>query len=123
VQAWRRAHPGYWRRSPPKGASGGVALQDSLITQAIDNKQESGQFMAPALQDLLTAQPTVLLGLIAQFTDSTLQDDISRMGQRLLRLGQDVLQGQAPGDGQSPASKATHLPRQSQAPPAEVQLD
>jgi hypothetical protein len=123
VQAWRRAHPGYWRRSPPGGSSEGAPLQDSLITQAVDNKEESGHFVAPALQDLLTAQPIVLIGLIAQFVDSTLQDDIARMGQRLLRLGHDVLHGQVPGDGQSQDSKATNLPRQSQAPPGAIQLD
>jgi hypothetical protein len=123
VQAWRQAHPGYWRRPPPGGSSEGTPLQVSLITQAVDNKKESGQFVDPALQDLLSAQAIVLIGLIAQFTDSTLQDDISRAGQRLLRLGHDVLHGQVPGDGQSQGSKSTNQPRQSQAPPPTVQLD
>ena len=119
VQAWRRAHPGYWRRSPVGGSLKGAPLQDSLITQAVDNKEESGQFVEPALQDLLAAQPTVLIGLIAQFSDSTLQDDIARVGQRLLRLGHDVLNG----DDTSHDPQAANLPRQSQAPPATVQLD
>jgi hypothetical protein len=119
VQAWRRAHPGYWRRSPAGGSLKGAPLQDSLITQAVDNKEESGQFVEPALQDLLSAQPTVLIGLIAQFSDSTLQDDIARVGQRLLRLGHDVLTG----DGASHDPQAADMPRQSQAPPPSVQLD
>ena len=119
VQAWRRAHPGYWRRSPARGSLKGALLQDSLITQAVDNNEESGQFVEPALQDLLAAQPTVLLGLIAQFSDSTLQDDIARVGQRLLRLGNDVLNG----DGKTHDPQTAHMPRQSQAPPPTVQLD
>jgi hypothetical protein len=71
VQDWRRAHPGYWRRPSAGGSLKGAPLQDSLITQAVDNNEESGQFVEPALQDLLNAQPTVLIGLIAQFSDST----------------------------------------------------
>ena len=119
VQAWRRAHPGYWRRSSARGSLKGAPLQDSLITQAVDNNKESGQFVEPALQDLLAAQPTVLLGLIAQFSDSTLQDDIARVGHRLLRLGHDVLHG----DGNTHDPQAADMPRQSQAPPPTVQLD
>ena len=119
VQAWRRAHPGYWRRSPPRGSHGETPLQDSLITLAVDNNKESSQFVEPALQDLLSAQPTVLIGLIAQFSDSMLQDDIARVGQRLLRLGHDVLNGV----GISHDPQAADMPRQSQAPPPTVQLD
>ena len=119
VQAWRRAHPGYWRRSPAGGPLKDAPLQDSLITQAVDNNEESGQFVEPALQDLLNAQSTVLLGLIAQFSDSTLQDDIARVGQRLLRLGYDILNG----DGKTHDPQTAHMPHQSQAPPPTVQLD
>ncbi len=119
VQTWRRAHPGYWRRAPAKGSLEGPPLQDSLITQAVDNNEESSQFVESALQDILSAQPTVLIGLIAQFSDSTLQDDIARVGQRLLRLGHDVLNG----DGISHDPQTADMPRQSQAPPPTVQLD
>jgi ABC-type phosphate transport system permease subunit len=43
------------------------------------------------LQDLLMAQPTVLIGLIAHIVGTPLQDDIVRTTHRLLRLGQDIL--------------------------------
>ena len=118
VQAWRKAHPGYWRRSPPRGSDSPLPLQDPLITQAVDNQQESGQFAEPALQDLLSAQAIVLLGLIAQFSDSTLQDDIARMGHHLLRLGHDVLNGQTFREGSDEGPQTTDLPYSSQAPPA-----
>jgi hypothetical protein len=43
------------------------------------------------LQDVLTAQPAVLIGLIAHMAGTPLQDDIVRTTGRLLRLGQDIL--------------------------------
>ena len=43
------------------------------------------------LQEVLTAQPAVLIGLIAHMVGTPLQDDIVRTTDRLLRLGQDIL--------------------------------
>ena len=123
VQAWRKEHPGYWCRGPQSGSFEDLPLQDPLITQAIDNKEKTDQFVTSALQDLLTAQPIVLIGLIAQFTDSTLQDDIARMGHKLLRLGHDVLNGRDPVSGGTYGPQTPHLSGQSQAPPCSIQLD
>src|SRR6516164_8526404 len=64
VRAWRSRHPGYWR----KGRRVGIPLQE-----------------------ILTAQPAVLIGLIAHMVGTPLQDDIVRTTDRLLRLGQDIL--------------------------------
>src|SRR5580704_2775334 len=64
VRAWRSRHPGYWRKGRRAGAP---------------------------LQDILTAQPAVLIGLIAHMVGTPLQDDIVRTTDRLLRLGQDIL--------------------------------
>jgi hypothetical protein len=47
----------------------------------------------PALQDALGLQDPVLIGLISQLTDSTLQDSIAVTVRRLLELGQDILSG------------------------------
>jgi hypothetical protein len=55
----------------------------------------------PALQDLLLDQPAVLIGFIAQFTGSTLQDDIARSTRRLLELGHDILAGRVGDDHQT----------------------
>lgn len=64
VQRWREAHPGYWRRAKARPV---------------------------ALQDLLIIQPAVLIGLIAQLTGSTLQDDIALATRRMQQLGNDIL--------------------------------
>lgn len=120
VQAWRKSHPGYWRRFPPGGSTDSSALQDALNTHAVDNNKKITPFVDPALQDLLNAQATVLIGLIAQFSDSTLQDDIARTGRKLLTLGHDVLNGHSPATGGLHGLQTAHLSQQSQAPPGPV---
>ena len=104
VQAWRADHPGYWKRSAVAGAtttSAADALQDSCPLQAIESTGESGITASHALQDLMRDQPAVLIGFIAQFTGSTLQDDIARSARRLVELGHDILAGRA-GDAHQP---------------------
>jgi hypothetical protein len=86
-RAWRARHPGYWRKSPhPRNAH-----KDVSITQAIGSIHKTGIFVRSPLQDLLTAQPAVLVGLIAHLVGTPQQDDIVRTTDRLLRLGQDIL--------------------------------
>jgi hypothetical protein len=92
VRVWRVAHPGYWRthrRCKPS------ALQDALVPQLIEQTELFAQSppvsAPPALQDGLSLQDPVLIGLIAQLTDSTLQDSIAVTVRRLLQLGQDIL--------------------------------
>jgi hypothetical protein len=89
VRAWREAHPGYWRREAKVAGT----LQDDCQAQATEIKEQSGENAATPLQDVLTSQPLVLIGLIAQITGITLQDDIAIAGRRLLRLGQDIVGG------------------------------
>jgi len=96
VQAWRAAHPRYWRR--PGGQRGAgpdapLALQDLCPTQAVEIAEDSQNVAQDALQDLWRDQPPVLIGFIAQFTGSALQDDIARSTRRLLELGHDILAG------------------------------
>ena len=93
VQRWRAAHPGYWKRA--KGRP--VALQDALIEQVAVNKQHSEISGKVALQDLLIVQPAVMIGLIAQLTGSTLQDDIALATRRMQQLGNDILYPQPKG--------------------------
>jgi hypothetical protein len=59
--------------------------------QAIGSIGKKGIFARSPLQDLLTAQPAVLIGLIAHLVGTPQQDDIVRTTDRLLRLGQDIL--------------------------------
>ena len=88
VQQWREAHPGYWRRKQKNKQD---ALQDHLIAQPTENNDDNVQFERDALQDLLISQPPVLLGLIANFTGTALQDDIAMTFQRLQKLGLDIV--------------------------------
>jgi hypothetical protein len=87
VQAWRSRHPEYWR----KGRRVGPALQDLSVAQLIDSSRETDNSAGAPLQEVLTAQPAVLIGLIAHIVGTPLQDDIVRTTDRLLRLGQDIL--------------------------------
>jgi hypothetical protein len=102
VQRWRAEHPGYGRRA---GAATAAALQDDCHVQVIEIQEKSEDMAAGALQEVLAAQPAVLIGLIAHLTDSPLQEDIVRSTRRLLQLGQDILNGR--GDH---ADQARHLP-------------
>ena len=71
VRAWRAAHPGYWRRP---GAQSTSALQDASSVQPIEPHEKSPTLAALALQDLLCAQPVVLIGLIANLIGTAQQE-------------------------------------------------
>jgi len=105
VQAWRAAHPQYWRRPAGQRAQKLVALQDVCHTQPIEITHDSESLLPPALkdtlQDLLLNQSAVLVGFIAQFTGSALQDDMVRSTRRLVELGQDILAGRVGGGHQT----------------------
>ena len=76
VQQWREKNHGYSRK-PRSTPAATVPLQDSLISQAIENKKETTnpeRSEQDPLQDLLIAQPAVLIGLIAHLMGTTLQE-------------------------------------------------
>jgi len=87
IQDWRARHPGYWGKTPRRRN----ALKDVSTAQAIGRAGKRVISACLPLQDLLTAQPAVLIGLIAHLAGTPLQDDIVRAVDRLLRLGQDIL--------------------------------
>ena len=87
VRAWRSRHPAYWR----KVQRWAVALQDVQTAQLVDPARKTDNFVRTPLQDLLTAQDAVLIGLIAHLVGTPLQEDLARTTDRLLRLGQDIL--------------------------------
>ena len=95
VREWRKKNPDYSKRS--KRA---VALQDPLTGQVTENTKDNGDFTTNALQDFLMTQPPVIVGLIANFTGSALQDDIASTLLRMQKYGQDILcsQPQTGGD-------------------------
>ena len=90
VQAWRQAHPGYWRKQTTPSQS---PLQDHSSTQAVDKHQKTVTLNTPVLQESLFAEPAVLVGLIAHLTGFALQEDIADTSHRLLRLGRHILSG------------------------------
>jgi hypothetical protein len=87
VRAWRSRNPGYWRKLRRPA----TALQDVSTAQSIDFEAKTPNFVRSPLQDLITTQPAILIGLIAHLVGTPLQDDIVRTTDRLLRLGQDIL--------------------------------
>ena len=75
VRAWRSRNPGYWRKVQRRA----TALQDVQTVQPIDPAGKTDNFVRLPLQDLVMAQPAVLIGLIAHLVGTP------------LHLGQDIL--------------------------------
>jgi len=95
VKAWRSRNPRYWR----KRRRARIALQDRLLEQVIDSANKKANFAGPPLQEIVSAQPAVLIGLIAHLTGGPLQEEIVKTTSRLLRLGEDILSTSAARDG------------------------
>ncbi len=95
VRAWRAAHPGYWRHLSANTRS---ALQEHSLTQAADNNEQSASLVNSPLQELSRAQPLVLMGLIAQLTGATLQEDIAKASRRLQHLAHDIINASSERD-------------------------
>ena len=94
VQLWRSAHPGYWRRAKGERRDrpeAPVALQDLCPAQAIEIAGNAQELLHPALQDLLLDQPAVLIGFIAQFTGSTLQDATPHAAYSIFYAGPETM--------------------------------
>jgi len=92
VVQWRKANPGYWQRSPRKATR---TLQDACSEQVAPIKQLAPIALPVAcaitLQDVCQVQAPLIVGLISNFTDCTLQDDIVPLIRRLITRGQDIL--------------------------------
>ncbi len=95
VQEWRGKNPGYSKKDKKS-----KPLQDPLTMQAIENTKDNSDFTNKPLQDLLRSQSPVIIGLIAQFTDTALQENIASTLLRMQKYGQDILcsQPQTQGD-------------------------
>jgi hypothetical protein len=92
VQEWRAEHPGYWKRQPrrPSGTLQETCSAQVAVNEPLPQKQ-APQVSQPALQDLCEVKTPLLVGLIAQFTDTALQEDIVVYTRRLIARGQDIL--------------------------------
>ena len=118
VQEWRKKNKGYWKRSKKP-----VALQDSLIAQPTEKIRDKGQVANRALQDLLWAQPPVIIGLISNFIGSALQDDIALTLLRMQQSGQDILCLQPQTKGGKSDCKNPYFKQTGPQDPSKLQLD
>jgi hypothetical protein len=100
VREWRKRRPGYWRRKKP--------LQDHCRQNPIPKQAVTDKLPTHALQDVLSWQPSVLIGLISNLTGLTLQDDIAFSLRRMEQLGNDIINRSTKG-GKHHDSKSTHL--------------
>ena len=87
VRQWRTKNPGYWKR-PPKARG---TLQEVLPAQVAENTELTKTTSPPPLQDFVTSQDPLLLGLIAHLVDSPLQEVVEQTARRLLLKGQSIL--------------------------------
>ena len=105
VRDWQNAHPEFRERQKAKRAD---ALQDHCHAQVLESTQESAIApipaeislapASPALQDFISTQPLVFVGLIAHFCNLTLQDDIASTARSLQKLGEDIANGRHPDE-------------------------
>lgn len=121
VQDWRKENPGYGKRitsSPPK------PLQDACEPEQTENMDNNAHFTKNALQDLCELQPSVIVGLIALFTGTSLQDNIEETLLRVQQLGQDILSfNPKPNGGKNYDCKVCDLSGPTAKDPKEFHLD
>jgi hypothetical protein len=98
------------------------ALQESLSPQRLEKQQVDDGLAPHALQDSFFIQPAVLVGLIAQLTGLSLQDDIALTARRLQQLGRDILHGSPHHTGGRPDAQTSHLFPQAPQSAQTVQL-
>lgn len=89
VQAWRKDHPGYWRKKTTQLDKAQVPAPQAsppispLVTQA---SQRSG-----TLQDLCLANHPMFVGLVSMITGVALQEDIALTTRRIEARGRNIL--------------------------------
>ena len=113
VQAWRQAHPGYWKKKTPVPEKGQVTAPQPLNPkQASCNAPPSD--LSP-LQDFCLAKDPGFIGLVAMITGSTLQEDIVAITRRVVEQGRNILGLNLPGKMPTTYDLQTSAPRGSSA--------
>ncbi len=99
------------------------ALQDLSRAYLSENKDNTPILQLNALQETLSIQQAVLIGLISNITGFTLQDSVDNVLRRMRDLGLDIVNQSNPFKGGQHDEKAPHpvgsYPKSSKA----VQLD
>lgn len=120
VRKWQKAHPGYWRS---RARARHRTLQDVCPEEVAANQEVEQSSPIRTLQDLCSMQAPLMVGLIAMWSGSTLQDDIATTTRRLVAKGHDIL-GMMPGvDLKSLHEKTCSLSGTAPESSAPVQLD
>lgn len=106
AREWQAANPGYWKKRRKRLAK---VLQEASKAQPPAVQTVAVQDERIVLQDLLTAQSPVLVGLIAHLTGTVLQDDIAAMTRTLHSRGQAILgiDAERPDYAKTPHQSAT----------------
>lgn len=126
VRRWREQHPGYWRRRRKQSPR---ALQEIATSEpvAVETLVEADpqHLFSRTLQDIARVQTPLLVGLMSQWIDSALQDDIVGFARRMVAKGQDLLDMPSRGlINQKPSYDTQNTPasRSATADPVAVQL-
>ncbi len=92
VQAWRKAHPGYWRKKSKKTA--GSPSPPTPDSQGVQPEQSSCNVPGSpsgTLQDVCLTKNPAFIGLIAMVSGRTLPDDIETITHRVVDQGLNIL--------------------------------
>jgi hypothetical protein len=95
VQAWRKRHPGYWKRQ-----SKPISAPQPTDSQSVNPEPRSPNATTPQispLRDLCLEKNPVFVGLLSMVTGSTLRDDIAATSRQRLLMGENILGLKAPG--------------------------
>ena len=111
-----------WRASLSMALFGAMGQIIALKQQPIDNNIDTARLGSIALQDIIKAQPLVLLGLISNITGIALQDDMAITIRRLLQLGLDIANPSTHSKGEKHGIKTAHLSAAGPAGTQTVQL-
>ncbi len=100
-----------------------IALQDLLETHLSEITKNTLILQSNALQDLLNAQTAVLIGLIANITGCTLQDEIDLALRRMRNLGLDIVNNSTFFKGGLHDEKVSHPAGSNPESSKTIQLD
>ena len=121
VQAWRKLHPGYWRKPAPVSRKGQVVVDQG--GNPVHSSCNAPRGLPLALQEECLTQDPAFVGLISMVTGSTLQEEIATTARQLLLRGRNILGFVSPQtapinhDQQTPLAASTAAPH-----PSELQL-
>jgi hypothetical protein len=119
VQQWRKANPGYWKRTKSRQKqdqpSGNKPLNPGTTSCNAPERN------LRTLQDFVLVDHPAFVGLISMVTGSTLQEDIAAVGRNLLLQGRNILGLASPGNTPSSHDSKTIDPTRP-PPPGAAQL-